>query len=324
MNIEILDPIECRVDKTNARALIPCLSYRSSFWRQGRFKKERREYDKQFFSRKGKDYWYFYLGHLRRVKDYLDKEGILWIVEERDWTNLSFSRPSLPNIKFRSDQLTLMDQALEKQRGVILSPTGTGKTLLQLGILSAFPNNRALILAHTTAIVNQTVDELEKFGGEYIQKIGAGGKYGGEFWGDIIVSTMQSFNKIDPKDYCDQFPIVIVDEGHHVSKFDGTYANILSHLLSVVRLAFTATEPTLAEAKLALEGLIGPIIGEFTINEASEKGILAKPKIKILKSAFDHSVRELRSYRQVYEEGIVQNTSRNQQIVDVALRHKEE
>ena len=91
-----------------------------------------------------------------------------------------------------------------------------------------------------------------------------------------------------------------------------------------MRLAFTATEPTLTEAKLALEGLIGPVIGEFTINEASEKGILAKPKIKILKSAFDHSVRELRSYRQVYEEGIVQNESRNQQIVDVALKHKEQ
>jgi superfamily II DNA or RNA helicase len=148
-------------------------------------------------------------------------------------------------------------------------------------------------------------------------------KYSGNFNYGVVVATMQSFSKIDPKDYCDQFPIVIVDEGHHISKFDGTYAKILSNMLSIVRLAFTATEPTLTEAKLALEGLIGPVIGDFTINEASEKGILAKPKIKIIKTDFDHSVRELRSYVQVYEEGIVQNTSRNKQIVDIALKHKE-
>jgi len=66
------------------------------------------------------------------------------------------------------------------------------------------------------------------------------------------------------------------------------------------------------------------VIGELTIDEAVELGILAEPKIKLVKSRYNPKIRELRTYATVYEEGIVQNNHRNQTIVTLASEYAKE
>jgi len=138
-----------------------------------------------------------------------------------------------------------------------------------------------------------------------------------------VVSTIQSFKKIDIDDWIDQFPVLIIDEAHHVTKFDGGYAKVLRYMLSPVKIGFTATLPTQEEAEMALEGLVGPVVGEQSINEATELGILAEPHITLLKSPYDSFVRSLNRYPEVYEEGIIQNEKRNWMVVETILKHKE-
>jgi superfamily II DNA or RNA helicase len=81
--------------------------------------------------------------------------------------------------------------------------------------------------------------------------------------------------------------------------------------------------PTQEEAEMALEGLVGPVVGEQTINEATDLGILAEPHIKLLKSPYDSYTRSLTKYPEVYEDGVINNEKRNRIIVDTILKHKE-
>jgi superfamily II DNA or RNA helicase len=326
IEIEIVDPIESRFHRTHDRMMEPCLSFPAQFWRNETVahdkkgnpirRRVRKSYRKKVYTIQDNTHTYFYTGHLGRVKQYLESQDIDHTVQGKPLKLVPTENPRLPGVEFREDQISLIQQACYHQRGVIQAPTGTGKTILQLGIISCFPKCRVLILAHTIGIVQQTMKELLKF--NLIDSQMITGKFSKHLRSDIVVSTMQSFVKVNREEAADYFDIVIIDEAHHVSKLDGTYAQILSNLLAPVRLGFTATMPTSDEAMFALEGTLGPLIVQQTIQEAAELEILAKPKVRLLRSRHNQNVKETRKYPDVYQLGIVENRQRNSMILSVA------
>ena len=201
MKIEVIDPVECRVKRSFASAIKPCLTYTGVYYRKvqikgtNKKKMERHEYPKDCFTTKDANHVYFFRGHLDRVLQYLQKRNVKVQVDYTGNLHIPQEPYKLNGIQFRPDQINLMNNAVmyQEQNGVILAPTGTGKTILQLGIRSAFPNHRALILAHTIDIVQQTVDECLKFGFDDVQQIGGGKQYNGKF-GKTVVSTIQKVN----------------------------------------------------------------------------------------------------------------------------------
>lgn len=100
----------------------------------------------------------------------------------------------------------------------------------------------------------------------------------------------------------------------------GQYLKVLSNLAAIHRFGFTATLPYLEGAKIALEGLIGPVIGELSITEAAELQILAKPEIKLFRTERIPELENLRNYKEAYRRGIVQNYSRNHKILSLAAK----
>lgn len=325
IHIDVENPIICRVPKEEVEPIIPCLSYESQYFRQGRFGKIRTPHRKKVFSGMGPKYWYFHTGLLPRVINHcniLDLETEISGIDNA-WPKLECSPPSLTGITLRNDQLKLINDALANLRGIIKAPTGSGKTILQLALLSCYPKLNSLILAHLSSIVTQTAEELHKFGFKDIQIMGAGHQRA-PLRGKILVSTMQTFKRLDPNEYSDYFHMVIVDEAHHVTTTTGTYGTILKNLVAPIRLGFTATLPTAEEAKFSMEGLLGPVIGDLTIQEAGELGILATPKIRLVKSRYNNRIHDLKRYQDVYQEGIVGNRSRNRQIVDVIKEYTEQ
>ena len=233
------------------------------------------------------------------------------------------SKPKLQGIEFREDQMTTLRRALTHHNGVIIEPTGTGKTVLAGGILSAYQvgkgGPKALFLAHTKDLVHQAREEFKKFG----FKVGV--------WqgttissGDVIVATRQTAVRKPNSDF-EQFGLVIVDETHHITEFKGDYFDILYRCKNTVsRFGFTATKPTTVEAKWALEGAIGPIVSEKTIAEGNELGILAKPKIKLISYQGDEYTGIEKEYPQFYKSYIVNNKSRNKIVVDIAEKEAKE
>ena len=340
MQIEILDSIECEVPRADAATIAPCLSFKSTYWVQGPHKKSRKEYMKQVFSFKGKKVCRFYTGLLPRVLKYCEKNNISVNLIGEEFKPERQAKPNLkgPGFKeLRDYQLRLIDTACGQHRGMIIAPTGSGKTVLFLGLISCYPEARILILCHTTTIIAQTIGELKKFGFKDVQQFGGGNKIQ-KPTGRIVASTIQSFSKLKPADYMDYFDIVLVDEAHAVAKQGSQYSKVLGNLLAPIRIGFTATPLKDPEAQLTYEGLLGPIIGELTMQEASELSILADPKLRLVKAEFPSSLSEIWNYQDSYEKvrengklvngertkigaysaGITENELRNLQIARLA------
>lgn len=231
------------------------------------------------------------------------------------------AKPHLKGVEFRPDQTKLLNYVAEAQRGVILSATGTGKTLLQFGIVNMFVGARVLLLAHLEGIVSQTYeDAVNIYGFPSVQMV-EGTK--DVLTADFVISTIQSFHKMAHL-YTDYFDVVIIDEVHHVNSLTGMYGKTMRSLLAPARLGFTATPPKTLEGTLVMTGYVGPVIGEFTIEDAVEEGILATPKIKLIKLPNNQKIGDLRTYADVYQEGVVENNTRNRKVVSLIQEYSKE
>jgi superfamily II DNA or RNA helicase len=315
MIIEVVNPIESRVNDQGAKHLIPILSFESSYWRKGQWGMRRFTYQKSLIKRQKDGYSYFLTGFIPRIKKQFPSAEIRTTYTE---PIEKFINPTLKGITFRPDQLKLMAQAITAKRGLVQSPTGSGKTLLQLGIISAMPKGfSCLILAHTKDIVTQTYDELCKFDFKAkTQMIMEGNRP--TLTKPIVVATIQTFTKYSVDDYMTYFDMVIIDEGHHISSFDGNYYQVLSTLLAPYRFAFTATKSPNKESEMALEGLVGPTIARLDINEAAALDIIATPKLRLIKLPENHSIRQnCRSYDEVVLHGIVNSVARTEKICTI-------
>jgi superfamily II DNA or RNA helicase len=314
MIIEIANPLESRTDDQGARHLSTVLSFQSSYWRKGQWGMRRFEYSKSLIKRHKDGHSYFLTGFIPRVKRQFPSATIRKMYDE---PVEKFTTPTLKGITFRPDQLKLISQALAAKRGMVQSPTGSGKTILQLGLISAMPKDFCcVLLAHTKDIVAQTCEELRKFGyGNKTQMLMEGNRP--QFTKPIVVATIQTFSGYSVDSYMTHFDMVIVDEGHHISSFTGHYFQVLNTLLAPYRYAFTATKSPNKEAEMALEGLIGPTVAKLTINQAAALKIIAKPKLRLVRLPENHSVKQnCRGYDDVVKQGIVGSIARTEKIVN--------
>jgi superfamily II DNA or RNA helicase len=315
MKIEIVNPIESRTDNHGAKHLTTVLSFPSSYWRKGQFGMRRFEFQKSLMKRHKDGHTYFLTGFIPRVRKQFPSAQIETCFDNQVWGK---AEPTLPNITFRPDQKQLIAQALKAGRGIIQSPTGSGKTILQLGILSTMPKDFcALILTHTKDLVAQTVDELRKFGfSSKTQMLMEGNRP--KLVKPIVVSTIQTFVGYSVDDYSTHFDLVIVDEAHRVSSMVSNYHQVLSTLLAPFRFGFTATIPEEKEAQMTAEGLLGPIVAKLTINEASILGVIARPKLRLIKLPENYSIRQTcKSYDEVVRHGIVGSLTRTEKICNI-------
>lgn len=314
VNIIQKNNIFCQTDIAGRRLLAPCVSYKKSYWQQGQYKMVEIPYNASMISTNGT----FLTGFLPRILKYCTKNNILLnILNQENQPTLpkpnqkslhTFLKKVQKNLgkEFRENQLLkqkeLIEIAIKDKRGVLVSPTGTGKTTLALGIASCFPTCKILYIVHTKSLVTQTMHEFVKYKFN-VTDVMEGRK---DQSGKIVVATRQSLINMKIENY----DVVMVDELHHISKTDSSYGKILSKINSPYRFGFTATfDETKKETKLSIEGLIGKVIGELTMEEAQSMAILAKPRIKIVK--IPKQFLESTKYADVYDEAVVFSKSRN-------------
>jgi hypothetical protein len=132
--IRVHDIVSSQVVRGDVEKISPALSYKTFFyrWSKSRGRKIRQDYVKSMITKKG----YFPTGLLPRVRSFLKKKGIEYKVVGRAEILLPDLEPKLKGIKFRDDQLALIEAFTKKGRGVVLSPTGTGKTVVVGAIFS--------------------------------------------------------------------------------------------------------------------------------------------------------------------------------------------
>lgn len=335
--ITIVDSIHCHANKYARSIILPFLSYKSMVYKRGRWvqettlkgKKSKRvrssggmeETTSHLITGRKGTAGHFYTGLLPRIKKQCRKNGIdIRFKGEQDKIKPKYTKPKLKGITFRKDQFKAIHKMRLKQRGRVIAPTGSGKTLVALGFMSMFPQLRILFLCHTKDLLTQTCEELDKFGFDYFQ-LGGGKKVRWSSLDDydsmILVSTIQSFSKAPRQYQMTYFDAVIVDEAHHAAKEDSQYGKLMSRNLAPIRIALTATEPTKEYEILVNEGLFGPTIAELTVEEGVEIGIIAKPEVNLICVPYSTKTNKKcgRKYADCYQYGIVKNRKRNKLIV---------
>jgi len=306
VKIKKLDAVHCKImDKESENLLLPVLSYKSyrHFIKKVRYGSRvvkrhfKTPYVQKLYDGRNK---IFLTGFVPRIKEYCTQNEYQLDYISYD-INVQPEPPQVTGIDFRDYQKDIILSSVEKKRGFVKAPTGSGKTTIFLGIISCFPAFSVLILCDKVSLLNQLKEEAVK------RKIN-----------NCEFSTIQSFVNRDPNDYSDYFDMVIVDECHHLSGMKTMYAKVLEKMLAEYRYGFTATPPKEKAKKYALEGLIGPMIAEFTEKEAIEKKVISKPKLTLESVEFD--LPYMRKYVDFYEQGIINNIKRNKRIIRIAKR----
>ena len=187
------------------------------------------------------------------------------------------------NIKPRVYQYKAVYEAIKNNRKLLLSPTGSGKSLMIYSIVRyyAATAKKILIVVPTTSLVEQMVNDFISYGwnaDDFVHKI-----YGGKDKNtdkDIIISTWQSIYKF-PKRYFDDIDCVIGDEAHLFKSKSLT--GIMTKLHNAkYRFGFTGTLDGSKTHKWVLEGLFGSCDQVTKTDDLIKSGYLSKFRIKIL------------------------------------------
>ena len=189
----------------------------------------------------------------------------------------------ISKIKPRDYQYKAVYEAIKNNRKLLLSPTGSGKSLMIYSIVRyyAATSKKILIIVPTTSLVEQMVNDFIDYGWDaesFVHKI-----YGGKDKNtdkNIIISTWQSIYKF-PKRYFDDIDCVIGDEAHLFKSKSLT--GIMTKLHNAkYRFGFTGTLDGSKTHKWVLEGLFGSCDRVTKTDDLIKSGYLSKFRIKIL------------------------------------------
>ena len=211
--------------------------------------------------------------------------------------------------KARDYQYKAVFEAIKYHRKLLLSPTGSGKSLIIYSLVRWHiqHSRKVLIIVPTTSLVEQMYKDFEDYGWQasaHCQKI-----YGGKEKyqdADVTISTWQSIYK-ESKKWFEQFDVVIGDEAHLYKAKSLT--GILTKLHNCkYRVGLTGTLDGSHTHKLVLEGLFGRCEKVTRTKELQDKGQLAKLNISIL--LLKHQPQQFTSYQEEMEY-IVSHEGRN-------------
>jgi len=336
--IVILDEIHARANPEAREVIKFALAYKKEYWRKGYFAKQQIIKTQYLITGRKGSSGTFLTGLIKRVLKYCKNREIkIEVIDKKRERIKPDSKPELKNITFRKDQLSALKKIKRINRGKIIAPTGSGKTIIALGIISMFRTKRCAIIAHTKDLIGQITNEAQSFK-ESLPVIfnPRGSKEVENTLKSIrtkqspclLITTIQSISKVDNKNFIDLFDVIIIDECHHVTKLNSQYGRFLEFNLAPRRYGFTGTDSFKSkESLLVNEGLLGPVISKLTIKKGIKDGTIAKPEIKLINVEYDNKITKASrsKYSNFYQFGIVENKTRNElikKIVEKALKNK--
>ena len=228
-------------------------------------------------------------------------------------TSISVHKP-------RDYQIQAVYDALKCNRRLIVSPTGSGKSLMIYSVVRYYveKGKDTLIIVPTTSLVEQMYKDFADYGwdvGSYCHKI-----YGGkerETNNQVIITTWQSIYKLDRK-YFERFEVVVGDEAHLFKS--KSLVSIMTKLADAkYRFGFTGTLDGSQTHKWILEGLFGPSYSTIKTKELIENKFLSNLDIKII--ILKHHPRLFDSYQEEIRY-LCDNEKRNTFIKNLTLDQK--
>jgi superfamily II DNA or RNA helicase len=223
----------------------------------------------------------------------------------------------------RDYQIDAFIYALQNDRGLILSPTASGKSLISYMLVKHYLrtiNNKILIIVPTTNLVEQLFKDFKDYGFDSENNVSRN-YHGYEIEEDkrVVISTWQSLYKL-PKTFFANFGAVIGDEAHLFKAVSLT--KIMTKLVDCkYRIGMTGTLDGTRTHKLVLEGLFGRVNQVTNTKELMDTKQLAKLKVICLILNHTENNRRLIYGKKYHEEleYLTQNSQRNKYIQNLCL-----
>lgn len=276
-----------------------------------------------------------YLEHFAEVNNYqIDYEqyvqtsDAVTLEKVKEFVNgLNISLPGGATI--RDYQIDAIYRAISDGRRLLLSPTGSGKSLIIYCLLrwNEQFGRKQLVLVPTTSLVEQMYVDFQSYSqnNDWRASYNCSRIYAGhskENLLPIVISTWQSVYEL-PKKFFEDFQTVYGDEAH---LFKAKSLTSIMHKLSKTpyRIGTTGTLDGTKTHKLVLEGLFGPVYKVTTTKALMDSSQLAELKIFGIILNYTDEVKKNNKELKYQEEidWLVQYEPRNRFIRNLALKQR--
>tara|TARA_B100001939_G_C16914727_1_gene606355 strand:+ start:85 stop:1593 length:1509 start_codon:yes stop_codon:yes gene_type:complete len=235
-------------------------------------------------------------------------------------------------IEVRDYQFDAICEGIKRKRAILLSPTGSGKSLIIYVIMRWFLEHydqKVLIIVPTTSLVRQMFSDFEDYSSldqSFIANEECHVIYSGQpktnIQERIFISTWQSIYKL-PFTWFEQFGIVFGDECH------GFKSKSLTSIMNKARNASyrfgtTGTLDGTQTHQLVLEGLFGKVFKVTTTRTLQDNETLAPLQILMIVLNYDEQTKKDNANKNYRDEidFIVRSEKRNNFIRNLAIDQK--
>lgn len=215
--------------------------------------------------------------------------------------------------------------AVERYSGLIVLPTGAGKTEVAVNLVSYAGNPKTLFLVNEKDLVDNALERFEKYNIP-VRRFDVTD----ESPTTVQVSTVQKVHYYHKKyqdsmqEFYDGIDCVIVDEAHHAKS--PSYQQVLSGFKTPHIYGLTATpEETTKHETVSVISNVGPIIYRKTLADLAKgtTAILVSGEVEMKNMVID-PIDDWKSYSDLYERGIVRNEFRNKTALEWVLNGYDE
>jgi superfamily II DNA or RNA helicase len=230
-------------------------------------------------------------------------------------------------IEIRDYQISAITNALHKQRTLLLSPTGSGKSFIIYSIMRwhVDQGRKCILIVPTTSLVEQMYTDFIDYSSEnewsvsiHCQKLYSG--FSKEFTKDVLITTWQSIY-LQPKSWFKQFSVIFGDEAHQFKA--KSLIGVMEKMDSTpYRIGTTGTLDNKKIHRLVLEGVFGSMHRVTTTNKLQADGKLAKLNIMCILLKYNEELRKERKNNTYQDEmdWLVANENRNKFIRNLAIK----
>jgi len=256
-----------------------------------------------------------YAGFYGRICKVLSERGLEVRVERR--VDCGLGAPDLESLRgshWRSGQKAVMAKLLAHDGGVIVCPTGFGKTYLMKQLAKAYPKAEIVITVPSKDIAKDIYNDLRE--GLYDQVGMVGG--GMSKLARVTVAVTQSLHRCSKS-----ASLVLTDECHSV--LTEKYVEKFNRFYRAKMFGFTATDQGRSDGSDGLaEAIFGPQLADVTYQEAVQGGNVVQLEVRMYRVTKGPEVSGINQKAYADRISLWLNPDRNRLIADTAGELKRE
>ena len=203
-------------------------------------------------------------------------------LDEKEYTEMIKDNMKNAPFEIRDYQDKAVRAALKYHKGILLSCTSSGKSLMIYNAVRCIRKkdyNHILLIVPNIMLVDQMYDDFKDYGydniDDEVERLGGG--HEATFDKPVLISTWQSLQNKDAE-FFEKYSAVFVDEVH------GSKASVLSKIMkwctnAYYKIGTTGTLPNDKCDLLQIREVVGEVIFELKSKELIDAGVLTKIKI---------------------------------------------